>query len=116
MRTAQVITAVVLALVFLPLGVAKIAALPVMRQAAAHVGMSPGRYRVVGALELAGATGLLAGLARGPLGAAAAMGLALLMAAAAVVHLRHGDPPARALPAVVLALVAVAYAGLSVAG
>ncbi|MFI9583847.1 DoxX family protein [Streptomyces sp. NPDC052236] len=115
MRTAQIITAVVPALVFLPLGMAKIAAVPVMRQAAAHLGRSPGLYRVVGALEVAGAAGLLAGLAWVPLGAAAATGLALLMAAAAVVHLRHGDPPARALPAAVLALAAVAYAGLSVA-
>ncbi|WAU82527.1 DoxX family protein [Streptomyces sp. Qhu-G9] len=115
MRTAQIITAVVLALVFLPLGVAKIAALPVMRQAAAHLGRSPGLYRVVGALEVAGGAGLLAGLAWVPLGVAAATGLALLMAAAAVVHLRHGDPPVRAVPAAVLALAAVAYTCLSVA-
>ncbi|MEV0635936.1 DoxX family protein [Streptomyces sp. NPDC050619] len=72
MRTAQIVTAVVLDLVFLPLGVAKIAAIPVMRQAAAHLDRSPGLYRVVGVLEVAGAAGVLAGLARGPLGAAAA--------------------------------------------
>lgn len=76
---------------------------------------SPGPYRVVGTLEVAGAAGLPAGLAWVPLGAAAATGLAPLTAAAAVVHLRHRDPPARALPAAVLALAAVAYAGLSVA-
>ncbi len=44
----------------------------------------------------------------------AATGLALLMTGAAVVHLRHGDPPVRALPAVVLALTAVAYAGVAI--
>ncbi|MFF4257074.1 DoxX family protein [Streptomyces sp. NPDC001663] len=115
MRTAQIITAVVPALVFVPLGVAKIAAVPVMRRTAAHLGMSPGLYRVVGTLEVVGAAGLLAGLAWLPLGAAAAAGLTVLMAAAAVVHLRHGDPPARAVPAAVLALVAVAYIGLSIA-
>ncbi|MFE7644258.1 DoxX family protein [Streptomyces phaeoluteigriseus] len=113
MRTAQVVIAVVLALVFVPLGSAKIAAVPVMRQAAAHLGRSPGLYRVVGTLEVVGAAGLLAGLARGPVGAAAATGLAGLMAAAAMAHLRHGDPPARALPAAALALAAVAYATLS---
>jgi hypothetical protein len=44
-----------------------------------------------------------------PPGVAAATGLALLMAAA-VVHLRHGDPPVRAVPAAVLALISLTYA------
>ncbi|MFJ8148682.1 DoxX family protein [Streptomyces sp. NPDC096048] len=110
MRTAQLILSVVLALVFLPLGAAKIAAAPVMRRAAAHLGATPGLYRVVGALETAGAAGLLAGLAWAPLGVAAAAGLAALMVAAAVAHLRHGDPPVRALPAGVLALTTVCAA------
>ncbi|OEJ23479.1 invasion protein [Streptomyces agglomeratus] len=116
MNTAQVTTVVVLVLIFLPLGVAKLAALPVMRRAAAHLGMSPNVYRVVGALELAAVVGLLAGLAATALAVAAAIGLALLMAGAAVAHLRHGDPPVRALPAAVLALVASAYAVVSAAG
>lgn len=98
-----------------PLGLAKIAALPFMRQAAAHLGMSPGHYRVIGMLETAGAAGLLLGLATVPLGVAAAGGLTVLMAAAAVVHLRHGDPPGRALPAAVLALTAAVYAGVAIA-
>jgi uncharacterized membrane protein YphA (DoxX/SURF4 family) len=115
MTTAQTILAVTLSLIFLPLGLAKIAALPFMRQAAAHLGMSPDRYRVIGMLETAGAAGLLLGLATVPLGVAAAAGLTVLMVAAAVVHLRHGDPPGRALPAAVLALTAVAYAGVAVA-
>lgn len=116
MRTAQIALAAVLALVFLPLGLAKIAAVPAMRRAAAHLGMTPGHNRVVGTLEAAGAVGLLLGLAYGPLGTAAATGLALLMAGAAAVHLRHGDPPARAVPAAVLAAAALAYAALSAAG
>ncbi|MEU6356144.1 DoxX family protein [Streptomyces sp. NPDC047072] len=111
MRTVLV---VVLALVFLPLGLAKLLALPFMREAAAHLGMSVGLYRVVGALEVAGVIGLFIGLVAGPLGAAAAIGLALLMAAAAGAHLRHGDPPVRALPAVVLAVAALAYAGATI--
>ena len=115
MTTARITLAVALALVFLPLGLAKIAAAPFMRQAAALLGMTSGLYRIVGTLEAAGAVGLLLGLTSSPLGVAAAAGLGLLMAAAAVVHLRHGDPPARALPATVLALAAVAYAGMAVA-
>ncbi|WP_369148652.1 DoxX family protein [Streptomyces sp. R44] len=114
MTAAQIALAVVLTLVFLPLGAAKIAAVPFMRQAAAHLGMSPGLYRVVGALEMAGAVGLVLGLASAPIGVAAAIGLALLMTAAAVVHLRHPDPLVRALPAAVLALTAVAYAGVEI--
>lgn len=54
MRTAQITTAILLALVFLPLGLAKTAAVPAMSQAAAHLGMAPGFYRVVGTLEVAG--------------------------------------------------------------
>ncbi|WP_053850006.1 DoxX family protein [Streptomyces sp. NRRL B-24085] len=110
MTTAHVTLAVALALVFLPLGLAKIVAVPFMRQAAAHLDMSTGLYRVIGTLEVAAAAGLLLGLAAAPLGVAAAAGLAVLMGAAAVVHLRHGDPPVQALPAAVLALTAVAYA------
>ncbi|WP_430378772.1 DoxX family protein [Streptomyces sp. B1-3] len=106
---------IILALVFLPLGLAKIAAVPVMRQAAAHLGMPTGLYRVVGALEVAGGAGLLMGLSWTWLGVAAATGLALLMAAAAVVHRRHGDPLVRALPAVVMAVGALAYMGAAVA-
>ncbi|MGW8762952.1 DoxX family protein [Streptomyces sp. NPDC055815] len=63
---------------------------------------------------MAGAVGLVLGLASGPIGVAAAIGPALLMTAAAVVHLRHGDPPVRTLPAAVLALTAVAYAGVAI--
>ncbi|MFF7260441.1 DoxX family protein [Streptomyces sp. NPDC008159] len=115
MTTTQTVLAVVLSVIFLPLGLAKIAAVPFMRKAAAHLGMSPGLYRVIGMLEAAGAAGLLTGLASVPLGVAAAAGLTALMVAAAVVHLRRGDPPGQALPAAVLALTAVAYAGVALA-
>ncbi|MER5661739.1 DoxX family protein [Streptomyces mirabilis] len=104
------VLAVALSLVFLPVGLAKLVAAPVMRQAAAHLGMSVRLYRVVGALEVAGVAGLLTGLTWTPLGVAAATGLALLMAAAAAVHLRHGDPPPRAAPAAVMALISLTYA------
>ncbi|MFJ7077550.1 DoxX family protein [Streptomyces sp. NPDC098781] len=115
MTAARTALVVALCLVYVPLGLAKIAAAPFMRRAAAHLGMSPGHYRVIGALELAGAAGLLLGTASAALGVAAAAGLALLMTGAAAAHLRHGDPPARAVPAAVLALAVVAYAGVTVA-
>ncbi|MET8471460.1 DoxX family protein [Streptomyces sp. NPDC006422] len=103
MTTAHTVLAVTLSLVFLPLGLAKISAVPFMRQAAARLGMSTGLYRVIGALEVAGAAGLWVGPASTPLGVAAA-----------VVHLRHGDPPVQALPAAVLALTALAYTGAAI--
>lgn len=115
MTTARIGLAAALCLVFLPLGAAKIAAVPVMREAAAHLGMSPGLYRIVGLLEVAGAAGLLLGPASVPVGTAAATGPALLTATAAAVHVRHGDPPVRALPAAVLALAAAAHAGMTAA-
>jgi hypothetical protein len=104
------VLAVVLSLVFLPLGLAKLAAAPVMRRAAAHLGMSVRLYRVVGALEVAGVAGVLTGLAWTPLGVTAATGLTLLMVAAAAVHLRRGDPPPRAVPAAIVALISLTYA------
>ena len=36
------------------------------------------------------------------------------MAAAVVVHLRHGDPPVRAVPAAALALIAATHAAAAI--
>ncbi|MHC3473537.1 DoxX family protein [Streptomyces sp. 7R007] len=115
MTTAHISLAVALSLIFFSFGLAKIAAVPFMRQAAAHLGMSLTLDRVIGALEVAGAADLLLGLALAPLGMAAAAGLTVLMMAAAVVHLRHGEPPVRAAPAAVLAPTAMACAGVAIA-
>ncbi|WP_060907300.1 DoxX family protein [Streptomyces scabiei] len=55
MTTAHLTLAVALSLIFFSFGTAKIAAVPFMRQAAAHLGLSLTLYRVIGALEIAGA-------------------------------------------------------------
>ncbi|MGW5421212.1 DoxX family protein [Streptomyces sp. NPDC003943] len=68
MTTAQTTLTALLPLVFLPLGAAKIAPVPFMRRAAAHLGMSPGLYRLAGALEVAGAVGLVLGPAFASIG------------------------------------------------
>jgi hypothetical protein len=109
MSTTTTILAVVLAALFLLVGSAKLAAVPAMRQAAAHVGMTTTHYRLLGALEVAAAAGLLAGLRNSALGAAASVGLILLMAGAVVVHLRSGDPAARCLPAAVVGALAIVH-------
>ncbi|MGW3248005.1 DoxX family protein [Streptomyces sp. NPDC001070] len=116
MTTTTTVLAAVLAALFLLLGSAKLAAVPAMRQAAAHVGMTPTHYRLLGALEVAAAAGLLVGLRVTALGAAASVGLILLMAGAVVVHLRSGDPAARCLPAAVVGALAAVHLVLLVGG
>ena len=102
--------AVVLAAVVLVTGGAKLAGLPVMRRAAAHLGFSWPAYQRIGALEVAGGLGVLVGLVLPLLGVVASACLAVLLVLAAALHLRNGDGVARALPAAVLAGVAVAVA------
>jgi hypothetical protein len=85
------VLAAVLAAVFGVLGIAKLASVPAMRTAAHHLGLSGDQYRLIGALEVAGALGVLAGLLVAPLGLAAALGLGLLMVGAAAAHGAPGD-------------------------
>ena len=109
------VVAVVLAVVFGVAGIAKIGGAPVMRTAARHLGFGVGQYRVIGALELAGAIGLLVGLVVPGIGVAAAIGLGLLLIGAGAAHLVHRDAASRvAVPLLLVAVVAV-Y-GVSMAG
>ena len=99
--------AVIVAVFFGALGLAKIAALKPMREAAEHVGMTVNQYRVLGILELGGAGGIALGLVYPPLGVAAAAALVLMMVGAVIAHVRTGDPAARVLvPVATAALVA----------
>jgi hypothetical protein len=99
--------AVLLAIAVLGAGVAKLAGAPAMRESADHLGFSWPAYQRIGALEVAGALGVLAGLVLPLLGALAAGCLALLLVLATATHLRRGDGLLRAAPAAVLAVVAV---------
>lgn len=47
---------IVLAVLFAVLGIAKLASVPAMRAAATHLGYTTDQYRVIGALEIAGAS------------------------------------------------------------
>jgi hypothetical protein len=114
--TTQIV-AVLLAVVFGVAGIAKIGGAPVMRTAARHLGFTVGQYRVIGALELAGAIGLLAGLVVPVLGIAAAIGLGLLLLGAGTAHLLHRDGASRvAVPLVLVAVVASYGAAIAGAG
>ena len=109
-----VVLALVLALAVLGAGLAKLAGVAAMRQAAAHLGFSWPAYRRIGALEVAGAVGVLAGIVVPLLGALAAACLAVLLVLAAGAHLRRGDSLPEAAPAAVLAVLAAVVAVLLV--
>ena len=99
--------AVGLAVFFAGLGTAKVLAAAPMRRAAAHFGLPTNAYRGIGALEIAGAIGLLLGLVRPVIGALAGVGLLLLLGGALVSHLRAGDRFREAMPAAVIGLLVV---------
>jgi hypothetical protein len=103
---------ILLAAVLAVLGLAKVAAVPRMRLAAVHHGLSVGAYRAIGTLELAASVGLVIGIRLPALGVAAAVGVTLLMLGGVTAHVRSGDPTARWLPAIGTASLAVAYAVL----
>ncbi|MGW5109902.1 DoxX family protein [Nocardia sp. NPDC004123] len=109
MKILSTMLAAMLTVEFLSFGAAKTLALAPMRERAARLGYSTAAYRGIGALEIAGASGLLIGLARPPIGIAAGIGLALLMTGAVVAHVRNGDGVAEYAPAVVTGLVTLGY-------
>jgi DoxX-like family len=75
-----------------------------------HLGVNPNQWRAIGALELAGVAGILAGLSWPPIGVAAAIGLALLLLGAIVFHVRASDSASDSAPAVIGLGLAVATA------
>ena len=79
MSVTSAVLAVLLALVFIGLGSAKILAVQPMRERAAEVGFSTTAYRRIGMLEVAGAIGLLLGSIEPLIGALAGVGLLLLL-------------------------------------
>lgn len=109
MSAAATALAGTVAVFFTGLGTAKIRAVPAMRERAAHHGMSVSAYQKIGALEVAGAAGVLVGLAEPRIGALAGAGLLALLAGALVASLRDGDNVKEAAPALVSAAAVAAY-------
>ncbi|MET7451610.1 DoxX family protein [Streptomyces sp. NPDC005574] len=103
------VLASLLALGFTAVGASKILALAKMRELAAEAGFSVGAYRVIGVLEVAGAAGVLLGLAAPVLGVLAGAGLLLMMAGAVITHGRKGDGLRGMTPALACALLAAGY-------
>jgi uncharacterized membrane protein len=71
------------------------------------VGVKESQIPVLGALELAGALGLLVGIWAPILGQLAAVGLAIYFAGAVVAHARAGHPFKQIMPATVLLVVSL---------
>ncbi|MEU0531613.1 DoxX family protein [Amycolatopsis tolypomycina] len=105
----MIVLSVLVAAVFLLTGAAKLFALAPMRERAAHAGFSVTAYRGIGALEIAGAAGVLLGLSVPLLGALAGAGLLLLLVGALVTHVRSRDRGRDLVPAVVCAGLVAGY-------
>jgi len=105
----MIVLSVLAAVLFFLFGAAKVFALAPMRERAAHAGFSVTAYRGIGALEVAGAAGLLLGLAVPVLGALAGAGLLLLLAGALVTHVRNHDRGRDLVPALVCAALVAGY-------
>jgi hypothetical protein len=86
-----------------------------MQASAAHFGIPWSQYRLIGIAELAAAAGVLAGLTVPALGIAAAVGMAVLLGIALLVHRQAADSPKDAIPAFVGLGLSVAYLALLLA-
>ncbi|GLZ29747.1 hypothetical protein Lesp02_19370 [Lentzea sp. NBRC 105346] len=84
---------IVLAVLFLATGGGKLLGAKASLEARDHFRMSAALWRTIGALEWAGAAGLIVGLFVPWIGIAATVGLGLLMVGATVTRLRYDSKP-----------------------
>jgi uncharacterized membrane protein YphA (DoxX/SURF4 family) len=107
MSIAIIVLSALLAVAFLGSGALKLVGAKQSLQMRDQLHVGAQQWRVVGALEVAGALGLAAGFVVPVLGVAAAVGLALLMVGGIVTHARAQDLR-NAGPATLLLVLAVA--------
>ena len=112
MNTATVVVTLLLAALFTFSSSIKLLGVPKSMEIRDHLGVSPIQWRVIGALELAGVVGVLAGLLWAPIGIAAAIGLIGLSIGAVAFHLRASDSAVDTIPAVIGVALAAATAVL----
>lgn len=91
MSLLAVILIALAALVLLLAGVQKVALRHTVTEPMRRIGVTDRSTRLIGVLELAGVSGLVAGIWFAPLGVAAGIGLAVLLLGAVVFHARAGD-------------------------
>src|SRR5258705_9632998 len=114
MSIAIIVLSALLAIAFLSSGGLKLVGAKQSLQMRDQLHVGAKLWRVVGALEVAGALGLAAGLVVPVLGLAAAVGLALLMVGGIAAHARAQDIR-NAGPAALLLVLAVATVVVRVA-
>jgi DoxX-like family len=108
MFIATAALSVFLAAGFLYFGFLKVAGRPQAVEIAEHLGLTNRLTQIIGVLEISAAVGLSVGLAWAPLGAAAAVGLILLLIGATIAHRRVNDPASALAPPITLAVLAAA--------
>ncbi|WP_405825120.1 DoxX family protein [Streptomyces sp. NBC_01390] len=114
MYIAYVVTAVVLSLVLVLSAVPDITRDPKITQGMKALGVPDSWFLSLGLIKIAGALGLLVGIAYRPLGIAAAIGVVLYFLGAVSTHVRGGDTKGISLPATIM-VVAVAPLALGFA-
>ena len=106
MHATVIVLSVGLAVVFLGSGGAKLAGAKQSLQIRDNLRVGARLWSLIGVLEVAGAVGLVVGLAVSPIGCAAAAGVSLLMIGGIAAHAR-ADDFRHATPAVLLAILSV---------
>nr|WP_221382631.1 DoxX family protein [Actinoplanes polyasparticus] len=114
MFIAYVVVAILLSLVLLMSARGDIVRDPKIIEPLKAIGVRDSWFLPLGLVKIAGALGLLVGIAYRPLGIAAAIGVVLYFLGAVITHLRAGDKKGVGAPAVIL-LVAVAPVVLGIA-
>ncbi|MGW1783740.1 DoxX family protein [Streptomyces sp. NPDC002143] len=115
MSTFSAVLSVVLALVFLGSGAAKLVGTTALEESARMLHISHRLHVAVGLLEIGAAAGLVVGLWWRPLQVSAAAGLALLMLGAVGYHVRAHDSARNTAVPAVLCLLALAATATSLA-
>ena len=111
-----VIATLLTAVIFAPAGLTKATDHPKMRDDRARFSITEQQWKLLGALEVLGAIGVLVGLAVGAIGIAAAAGLAVVSLGAVATHVRAGDPVAKTVPAGIGLVLAAVVIALHVSG
>lgn len=102
MEIAATVLSIVVAVLYLVASGSKLAGQARQVETAQQLGIAFARYRLIGIPELAASIGLIVGLWVPGIGAAAAIGLALLMVGATVVRARAARPMTELVADVVL--------------
>lgn len=114
MQTLTQVLAALLASAFALSGAAKLAQVEVIEASARSLGIPPRLHATAGALEIAAATGIIAGFWLPPLRLAATLGLAVMMGIAVRYHVQANDRPANTAAPALLGILSLTTAVFSI--